>query len=186
MTFFQRIATFGCTAERSCWKEAETLVCRYSLGNFESVRRTAAKCCRYPSSMRIPTADLVGEVFDPEDVGEALELLDRRIPGRDAVRVGSAFELTGPMIRPKEHLPLHGTRAPTPLTPRHRPRSVRRTTTVDVEYPEGLDGPLILTGRGCNLCTHLNDTLRGLEDLTHLSALLHRPDARATLAKEGT
>ena len=37
---------------------------------------------------RIPTADLVGEVFALEDVGEALDLLDRKVPGRDAIRVG--------------------------------------------------------------------------------------------------
>jgi threonine dehydrogenase-like Zn-dependent dehydrogenase len=40
------------------------------------------------SSGQVPTADLVGEVFSLDRVGEALELLDRRIPGRDAIRVG--------------------------------------------------------------------------------------------------
>jgi threonine dehydrogenase-like Zn-dependent dehydrogenase len=37
---------------------------------------------------RVPTAELKGEVFPLEGVEEALQLLDRAIPGRDAVRVG--------------------------------------------------------------------------------------------------
>ena len=36
----------------------------------------------------VPTADLVGEVFGIDTVGEALALLDRKLPGRDAIRVG--------------------------------------------------------------------------------------------------
>jgi threonine dehydrogenase-like Zn-dependent dehydrogenase len=36
---------------------------------------------------RVPTAELVGETLPMESVGEALQLLDRAIPGRDAVRV---------------------------------------------------------------------------------------------------
>ena len=38
-------------------------------------------------SGKVPTADLLGEVFPIERVGEALDLLDRKIPGRDAIRV---------------------------------------------------------------------------------------------------
>jgi threonine dehydrogenase-like Zn-dependent dehydrogenase len=38
-------------------------------------------------SGRIPTSELVGEVFTVEQVGEALDLLDRKTPGRDAIRV---------------------------------------------------------------------------------------------------
>jgi len=37
---------------------------------------------------QVPTRDLRGEVFALEQVGEALELLDRKTPGRDAIRVG--------------------------------------------------------------------------------------------------
>jgi hypothetical protein len=37
---------------------------------------------------QVPTQDLRGEVFALEQVGEALELLDRKVPGRDAIRVG--------------------------------------------------------------------------------------------------
>jgi threonine dehydrogenase-like Zn-dependent dehydrogenase len=36
---------------------------------------------------RVPTADLLGEVFPLEKAGEALALVDRKIPGRDAIRV---------------------------------------------------------------------------------------------------
>jgi threonine dehydrogenase-like Zn-dependent dehydrogenase len=37
---------------------------------------------------RVPTTDLIGEVFSLEQVGEALDILDRKTPGRDAIRVG--------------------------------------------------------------------------------------------------
>jgi threonine dehydrogenase-like Zn-dependent dehydrogenase len=40
------------------------------------------------SSAAVPTPELVGEVFVLEQVGEALEILDRKTPGRDAIRVG--------------------------------------------------------------------------------------------------
>ena len=37
---------------------------------------------------QVPTRDLVGDVFTLENVGEALDVLDRKTPGRDAIRVG--------------------------------------------------------------------------------------------------
>jgi threonine dehydrogenase-like Zn-dependent dehydrogenase len=37
---------------------------------------------------QVPTADLIGEVFSLEQVGEALDILDRKLAGRDAIRVG--------------------------------------------------------------------------------------------------
>jgi threonine dehydrogenase-like Zn-dependent dehydrogenase len=37
---------------------------------------------------QVPTTELVGEVFPLEAVGEAFDLVDRKIPGRDAIRVG--------------------------------------------------------------------------------------------------
>jgi threonine dehydrogenase-like Zn-dependent dehydrogenase len=37
---------------------------------------------------QVPTTELVGEVFPLEEVREAFELVDRKIPGRDAIRVG--------------------------------------------------------------------------------------------------
>jgi threonine dehydrogenase-like Zn-dependent dehydrogenase len=39
-------------------------------------------------SGQVPMADLLGEVFPLEEVGQALSLLDRTTPGRDAIRVG--------------------------------------------------------------------------------------------------
>ena len=39
-------------------------------------------------SGQVPMADLVGDVFPLEEVGQALDLLDRKVPGRDAIRVG--------------------------------------------------------------------------------------------------
>jgi threonine dehydrogenase-like Zn-dependent dehydrogenase len=41
---------------------------------------------------RVPTADLVGEVFTIDDVDDALGLLDRKLPGRDAIRVVLRFD----------------------------------------------------------------------------------------------
>ncbi len=37
---------------------------------------------------KVPTADLLGEVFALEDVGAAFDLMERKISGRDAIRVG--------------------------------------------------------------------------------------------------
>ncbi len=37
---------------------------------------------------KVPTADLVGQVFTLDDVDEALALVDRTLDGRDAIRVG--------------------------------------------------------------------------------------------------
>ncbi len=50
---------------------------------------------------------------------------------------------------------LHG---PAPATPRRRPGSVRRTTTVDILRPDGLDGGLVLVGHGRDLVTHADGT----------------------------
>ena len=36
---------------------------------------------------KVPTSALLGEVFPLEDVGEAFDLMERKISGRDAVRV---------------------------------------------------------------------------------------------------
>jgi threonine dehydrogenase-like Zn-dependent dehydrogenase len=38
-------------------------------------------------SGQVPTDELLGEVFTMDGVEEALALLDRKLPGRDAVRV---------------------------------------------------------------------------------------------------
>jgi threonine dehydrogenase-like Zn-dependent dehydrogenase len=39
------------------------------------------------SSGQVPTTDLLGDVFELEEVGTSLELLDRKAEGRDAIRV---------------------------------------------------------------------------------------------------
>jgi hypothetical protein len=49
--------------------------------------------------------------------------------------------------------PRHGLHEPTSGTPTRLPGSVRRTSTVDMLRPDGLDGPLILAGRGRDLLT---------------------------------
>jgi threonine dehydrogenase-like Zn-dependent dehydrogenase len=46
-----------------------------------------AGACTLINEGRVPTADLLGETFPLERFEEALALLDRRLPGRDAVRV---------------------------------------------------------------------------------------------------
>ena len=40
---------------------------------------------------QVPTRDLLGDVFALEQVGEALDLLDRKTPGRDAIRVSMSL-----------------------------------------------------------------------------------------------
>ena len=40
------------------------------------------------SKGKVPVADLLGEVFTLDQVDEALRLVDRKIEGRDAIRVG--------------------------------------------------------------------------------------------------
>ena len=49
--------------------------------------------------------------------------------------------------------PRHGTRDPTSSTPLRRPGSLRRTTTVDAVFPDGLGGRMVLEGRGWDLST---------------------------------
>jgi len=46
-----------------------------------------------------------------------------------------------------------GTVPPVAGSPRRRPGSIRRTTSVDIERPEGFAGPLVLRGRGRDLAT---------------------------------
>lgn len=49
--------------------------------------------------------------------------------------------------------PRHGTHDPTSGTPGRVPGSVRRTVTTDMLRPDGIDGPLLLVGRGRDLHT---------------------------------
>jgi hypothetical protein len=52
--------------------------------------------------------------------------------------------------------PRHGIHAPTSGTPERTPGSVRRTETMDMLRPDGLLGPLVLTGRARDLATGLD------------------------------
>jgi hypothetical protein len=54
---------------------------------------------------------------------------------------------------PRPLNPRHGIHEPTSGTPARTPGSVRRTATVDMLRPDGLDGPLVLMGRGRDLST---------------------------------
>ncbi|KJE20916.1 Protein of unknown function (DUF2889) [Frankia torreyi] len=49
--------------------------------------------------------------------------------------------------------PGHGPRIPAAATPRRRPGSIRRTSTVDIVGGRELSGPLVLRGRGRDLLT---------------------------------
>jgi Protein of unknown function (DUF2889) len=52
--------------------------------------------------------------------------------------------------------PRHGIHAPTAGTPERTPGSVRRTATMDMLRPDGLLGPLVLTGRARDMGTGLD------------------------------
>jgi hypothetical protein len=52
--------------------------------------------------------------------------------------------------------PRHGIHAPTAGTPERAPGSVRRTETMDMLRPDGLFGPLVLSGRARDLATGLD------------------------------
>ncbi|MCW2884051.1 MAG: hypothetical protein QOE54_3549 [Streptosporangiaceae bacterium] len=60
------------------------------------------------------------------------------------------MSLTGP---PRLLHPRHGIHEPTSGTPARAPGSVRRTSTIDMLRPDGLDGPLVLVGTGRDLRT---------------------------------
>jgi hypothetical protein len=47
----------------------------------------------------------------------------------------------------------HGPQDPATSTPRRRPRSVRRTTSIEMRFPDGLAGDVLLSGRGRDLAT---------------------------------
>ncbi|MFC8432359.1 DUF2889 domain-containing protein [Streptomyces sp. NPDC057253] len=61
---------------------------------------------------------------------------------------------------PRELHPRHGIHEPTAGSPARTPGSVRRTTTIDMLRPAGLDGPLVLVGAGRDLCTDAHGTAR--------------------------
>ena len=59
--------------------------------------------------------------------------------------------------------PRHGTHDPTTATPPRVPGSVRRTTSVDMLRPDGIDGELVLVGVGRDLLTAPDGTPRVLD-----------------------
>jgi hypothetical protein len=91
--------------------------------------------------------------------------------------------------------PRHGIHAPTSGTPERAPGSVRRTETTDMLRPDGLLGPLVLTGRARDLATGLDGagtvlatsacTARidfiGGRTLTEISTIPDRPALQALL-----
>lgn len=60
--------------------------------------------------------------------------------------------------KPRKLHPRHGIHEPTSGTPVRVPGSVRRTTTIDMLRPEGLDGPLVLAARGRDLHTAVDSS----------------------------
>jgi Protein of unknown function (DUF2889) len=93
--------------------------------------------------------------------------------------------------------PRHGIHAPTAGTPERMPGSVRRTETMDMLRPDGLLGPLVLSGRARDLatgpdgvgtvlatseCTARIDFLGG-RLLTEISTFPDRPSLQALLGQ---
>ena len=58
------------------------------IGGSGGTPATFAKAAEVLNSGRFPTAALVGETFGIDQIDEAMALLERKLPGRDAVRVG--------------------------------------------------------------------------------------------------
>jgi hypothetical protein len=54
----------------------------------------------------------------------------------------------------------HGPQDPQTSTPRRLPRSVRRTTSIDMRFPDGLAGDVLLSGRGRDLLTDCRGAAR--------------------------
>ncbi|MET0701510.1 MAG: DUF2889 domain-containing protein [Mycobacterium sp.] len=59
--------------------------------------------------------------------------------------------------------PLHGMHEPTSVTPARRPRSIRRTTSMDITREPGAIDPVRLTGRGRDLVTADDGTASELD-----------------------
>jgi hypothetical protein len=72
--------------------------------------------------------------------------------------------------------PLHGMHQPTAQTPSRRPRSVRRTTTMDITRDAGTVDPVRLRGRGRDIATAADGTATelGTAGLTVTVAMLAR------------
>jgi hypothetical protein len=73
--------------------------------------------------------------------------------------------------------PRHGTHEPTTAVPPRALGSVRRTLSVDILRPNGLDAELVLIGRGRDLLTAADGTTRVL-DTAAVEATIDYPDAQ--------
>jgi hypothetical protein len=71
--------------------------------------------------------------------------------------------------------PRHGIHAPTASTPVRAPRSLRRTATTDMLWPEGLGGPLVLVGRGRDLFTSAAGTARSIGEANYQARIAYLP-----------
>ena len=81
--------------------------------------------------------------------------------------------------------PRHGTHEPTTTVPARAPGSVRRTTTVDILRPNGVDAELVLAGRGRDLLTDL-DGVPHVLDTAAAEAIIDYPDAQRVTAISST
>lgn len=73
--------------------------------------------------------------------------------------------MTVPLPPPTLH-PRHGIHEPTSHTPARTSGSLRRTATIDMLRPEGLDGPLVLAGRGRDATTGVDGALKTVAEAT--------------------
>lgn len=77
--------------------------------------------------------------------------------------------------------PRHGTHEPTTAVPPRLPGSVRRTATVDILRPNGLDAELVLVGRARDLLTDADGATRVL-DTAEVEATIDYADAQRVTA----
>jgi Protein of unknown function (DUF2889) len=81
--------------------------------------------------------------------------------------------------------PRHGTHDPTHGTPARVPGSVRRTTSVDMLRPDGIDGELVLIGVGRDLVTAADGT-PSVVDTGRFDATIDYADAQRVVALTST
>ena len=81
--------------------------------------------------------------------------------------------------------PRHGTHDPTRATPTRVPGSVRRTTSVDMLRPDGIDGALVLIGVGRDLVTATDGT-PSVVDTGRFDATIDYADAQRVVALTST
>jgi hypothetical protein len=81
--------------------------------------------------------------------------------------------------------PRHGTHEPTTTVPARAPGSVRRTTSIDILRPHGLDAELVLVGRGRDLLTDTDGGAHVL-DTAEVEATIDYADAQRVTAITST